>query len=89
MGRFFNERLMNRKSFPRGVTRIKDSLDKERKEFSDEQNTNRQTPEPEGAFDTPKREQEDPKPVVPARRGRPRGTGRTYTGHTPKAGSNK
>lgn len=85
MGKFFNEKLMNLHKFPVGLEAM-------RKEFNKEQHGKiicGETPQETGTVSPDGGQQISTEPVIPPRRGRPVGTGRTNKGNTRKARGNK
>ena len=87
MGRFFNTKLMNAGKMP-------EKMESLRKQFNEEQKDGKvircQTTQETGIANIKGNgDKGESEPVIPARRGRPRGTGRTHKGNSRKTGRNK
>lgn len=89
MGRFFNQKVMN----ATGKLLGKKEMESLRKQFNEEHKNvkplHSQAPEEAGIVNTEVGQQGESQPIIPARRGRPRGTRRTHQGGAGKAGGNR
>ena len=84
MGRFFNQKVIN------AVGKLPPNMESLRKQFNEEQKNAKpicSTAPKETGIATPNAgEQGKSESVIPVRRGRPRGTGRTHKGNSRKTG---